>query len=95
MRTFSTPEGMRQEIGNYIDSFADKIVRNGALTEADRTALFDRLYESGVMRVKADEFYSDMAKDLRQLRIYVNEQTRGDFGDDWNDIRKRAFAAGI
>lgn len=95
MRTFSTPEGMRQEIGNYIDSFADKIVRNGALTEADRTALFDRLYESGAMRVKADEFYSDMAKDLRQLRIYVNEQTRGDFGDDWNDIRKRAFAAGI
>ncbi len=95
MALFATPEGKRAEMGAYIDAFADRLLKQGSLTEEDKAAFFDRMYREGAMTIPAEEY----AKAGRALvaggRIHVNDQIREDLGDDWNEIRKRAFAAGI
>ena len=92
---FSVPEGQRQELGTVIDAYADRLIKNGALTEDDRRRFFDRMYASGVMEVPADELYTAGRELLRGGRIYVNDSIRAEFGDDWQDFRRQAFAAGI
>lgn len=92
---FSVPAGQRAELNSYIASFADRIVKNGVLTEADRKAFFARMYEAGVVTVPADEYYAQGREYLKDGRIYVTDSLVADFGDDWADIRRRAFNAGI
>lgn len=55
LNLFSIPQGMRAELGEYVDQMADKLVKNKALTQAERDEFFDRMYSSGVMEVAADE----------------------------------------
>jgi len=92
---FSIPAGSRGEIATIIDQFADRLIRNGSLTEEDRKSFFDRMYQSGVMTVPADEMYKLGRGHISGGHIYVNDSVRADFGDDWNALRKRAFAAGV
>lgn len=92
---FSIPEGQKAELGAVIDSFADRLLREGALTEQDREAFFDRLYSSGVMTMEADEYYQIGRSAVAGGKIFVNDIIRGDFGDDWSSFRRRAFAAGV
>lgn len=56
LNLFSIPQGMRAELGEYVDQMADKLVKNKALTQAERDEFFDRMYSSGVMEVAADEY---------------------------------------
>ena len=93
--TFSVPPGSRAELGRIIEGFADKMIRSGRYTEQDRSALFDKLYDAGVMSVAADPYYSEARNALVKRRMYVSDGLKAEFGDDWNDFRKRAFAAGI
>lgn len=95
LSTFSIPEGAKAEIGAIIDGYADRLLREGSLTQEDRNALFDRMYSEGVMTVEADEFYRDGRRAVVGGRVYVTESEKAEFGDDWNDFRKRAFAAGV
>lgn len=92
---FSIPAGQKAELGTIIDQYADRLLREGALTERDRSALFDRMYESGVMEVEADEYYRMGRDAVRTGRIYVTEAESHEFGDDWSGFRKRAFGAGV
>ena len=92
---FSIPAGQRAELGTIIDQYADRLLKTGTLTEQDRTALFDRMYASGVMEVPADNYFRTGRDALKGGRIYVSEQDQHEFGDDWNNFRKRAFANGI
>lgn len=93
--TFSVPPGSRAELGRIIEGFADKMIRSGRYTEQDRSALFDKLYDAGAMSVEADPYYSEARNALVKRRMYVSDALKAEFGDDWNDFRKRAFAAGI
>lgn len=92
---FSIPDGQRAELGKTIDGFADRLLKKGALTEEDRSRFFDRLYQSGVMEVPADDIYSAGREALRGGRIYVSDKIRNEFGGDWNEFRRQAFAAGV
>lgn len=93
--TFSVPSGSRGELGRMIEAFADKLIRSGRYTEQDRKDLFDKLYDAGAMDVAADPYYAEARNALVNRRMYVNDAMKAEFGDDWNDFRKRAFAAGI
>lgn len=92
---FSIPEGQRAEISRFLDGYTEKLIKNGELSDADRAELFDRLYAAGVMTVPAEEYYSVGREAVVGRRMYVDEATKRDFGDDWNNIRRRAFGAGI
>ena len=92
---FSIPSGQRAELGKVIDSFADRLIKNGELTEADRSAFFDRMYEAGVMTVPADEYFAMGRNCVAGGKVYVDDSLRADFGDDFAEFRRRAFAAGV
>lgn len=92
---FSIPEGMRAELGTVIDQYADRLLKNGTLTQEDRDAFLNRMYAAGVMTVPAEENFALGREALRSGKIYVSEEERRQFGDGWNDFRKRAFANGI
>ena len=93
--TFSIPSGSRGELGRMIEAFADKLIRSGRYTEQDRKDLFDKLYDAGAMDIAADPYYAEARNALINRRMYVNNAIKAEFGNDWNDFRKRAFAAGI
>ncbi len=95
LNLFSIPQGMRAELGGYVDHMADRIVKNGALTQEERDEFFDRMYSSGVMEVAADEYYQTARQDIVGRRIYVPESVKHEFGDDWNQFRRNAFSAGV
>lgn len=92
---FSIPEGRRAEINQVIDGLADRMLKNGELTQEDRDAFFDRMYAEGVMEVAADEYLQQARSEIAGRRIYVPESVKHEFGDDWGYFRKKAFAAGV
>lgn len=92
---FSIPEGRRAEINQIIDGLADRMLKNGELTQEDRDAFFDRMYAEGVMEVAADEYLQQAWSEIAGRRIYVPESVKHEFGDDWGYFRKKAFAAGV
>ena len=92
---FSIPEGQRAETNQIIDGLADRMLKNGELTQEDRDAFFDRMYAEGVMEVAADEYLQQARSEIAGRRIYVPESVKHEFGDDWGYFRKKAFAAGV
>ena len=95
LNLFSVPEGKRAQLGAVIDHYADMMLKEGGLTQQIRDAFFERMYAAGVVTVEADPYYQAGRSAVAGGRVYVNEQIKGDFGEDWNDFRKRAFAAGV
>lgn len=92
---FSIPEGRKAELGNMIDSYADRLRENGQLTQEDRDAFFDRMYEEGVMEVPADSYFQEAREAVRGRKIYVNDSVRAEFGDDWGRFARQAFNSQI
>lgn len=95
MSLFSIPDGKKQTASQIIERYADKMIRDGELTYEDRNALFNRLYEEGVVTVEAEDLYQEGRRAVARGRVYVNEKVKGEFSDDWNSFYKRAFAAGV
>ena len=69
LNLFSIPQGMRADLGGYVDHIADKIVKNGALTQEERDEFFDRMYSSGVMEVAADEYFEESVDNCPENRV--------------------------
>ncbi len=95
LNLFSVPDGQRAELGEVIDGYADRLLKNGSITEEDRKVFFDRMYDAGVMTVPAEEYWSEARSHIAKGRIYVSQRVKQELGDDWNDLRRRAFAAGV
>lgn len=92
MNLFSIPQSQRGTISAILDNFADRVTRYGRIDDRDRDALFDRLYDEGVMEVAADAYYQDARSAIAGGRIYVPRYVKEEFGDDWASFRKQAFA---
>ena len=92
---FGIPDGRKAEIGRLIDAYADRVYKDGKLTETDRQALFDKLYSEGVMTVPADDAFRAAREIIKGGRVYVPESVKHEFGDDWGSFRREAFAEGI
>ena len=94
--TFHVQAGRRKDLGNQIDRVAQQILEKGYVTASDEAELYRALYNAGVVvDTSASESYAGIRKDLRKAKIYVDDTVRAELGDDWNDMRKRAFANGI
>ena len=92
LNLFSIPQSQRGEIGAMLDNFADHVAKSGKIDERARSALFDRLYEEGVIQVAADEYMAMGREAVAGGRVYVPKEVKEEFGDDWNDFRRRLFA---
>mgnify|MGYP004653475273 CR=1 FL=1 len=93
--TFSVPVEDRDALRTTIDRYADSVIKNGKLTEEERDAFFDKMYESGIIKTTADETMRSMGQYVAHRKIYVPAEVKALFGQDWNGFRKRAYAAGI
>lgn len=93
--TFHAPDGMKNTYAEIIDEYTERAIRNKKLSEEDVQDLAARLYGLGKVSVRADEYNANMSKWIRNHRVYVNDEIRAEFGDDWDGFRKRAFAASV
>jgi hypothetical protein len=93
--TFSVPVEERDALRTTIDRYADSVIKNGKLTEKERDAFFDKMYESGIIKTTADETMRSMGQYVAHRKIYVPAEVKTLFGQDWNGFRKRAYAAGV
>ncbi|MBQ2384020.1 MAG: hypothetical protein II290_08265, partial [Oscillospiraceae bacterium] len=82
MGLFSIPEGSRVELWEMIDSYADRLIKNGGITEEDRRTFFDRMYEAGVMVAPADDYFAGARNYIEGGKIYVPDSVVAEFGDD-------------
>jgi len=92
---FSIPEGRKAELGEMIDGYADRLRENGQLTQEDKDAFFDRMYEEGVMEVPADSYFQEAREAVKGRKIYVNDSVRAEFGDGWGRFVRQAFNSQI
>lgn len=97
MNIFSIPAGSKNMLGDMVDQVADKLLETGTLSWEERKEFFDRMYDSGVMTVAADEYSRDARDVVLKRKIYVPESVKHEFGgsEDYNEFRKTAFAAGV
>ena len=97
MNIFSIPAGSKNILGDMVDQVADKLLETGTLSWEERKEFFDRMYDSGVMTVAADEYSRDARDVVLKRKIYVPESVKHEFGgsEDYNEFRKTAFAAGV
>lgn len=93
--TFSVPAEDRDALRTTIDRYADSVIKNGKLTEKERDAFFDKMYESGIIKATADETMRSMGQYVAHRKIYVPAEVKALFGQDWNGFRKRAYAADV
>lgn len=93
--TFSVPTEDRDALRTTIDRYADSVIKNGKLTEKERDAFFDKMYESGIIKTTADETMRSMGQYVARRKVYVPAEVKALFGQDWNGFRKRAYAAGV
>ena len=95
MDLFHTPAGERSDTGRAIEQKLTEIFESGKLTDKGRQELFDLLMEKGETTKHAERLYEAIRRDLKGTRIYVSEEDRKGYGDNWDDLRRRAWAAGI
>ena len=95
LNLFSVPAAKRQTLGNLLNKFADTVTEKGSVSEADRRELFRQLYEAGVEVAQPEDYYKDIRDFVKSGRVYVPEDVRAEFGDDWDAFRKRAWGNGI
>ena len=95
LEMFHTAAGERAEVGRQIEQKLMEIQQNGRLTEESRNELIDLLIDNGAVPKEAETTYQEIRNWLRGTRLFVNEQERADFGDDWDNLRRRAWGAGI
>ena len=95
MDLFHTPAGERIDTGRAIEQKLTEIFESGKLTDEGRQELFDLLMEKGETVKHAEQLYEAIRRDLKGTRIYVSEEDRKGYGDNWDDLRRRAWAAGI
>lgn len=93
--TFSVPVEDRDALRTSIDRYADSVIKNGKLTEKERDAFFDKMYESGIIKTTADETLQAMGQYVAHRKVYVSAEVKALFGQEWNSFRKRAYAAGV
>ena len=87
----------RAEARDFINQVAKEMIETGEVSEATMGELWARLryYARGTITPEGQEYFRAIREKLKGRRIYVDQSTRADFGDDWGDFKKRAFAAGI
>lgn len=95
MDLFHTAPGTRAEVGKAIEAKLAEIAKSGRITEQSRQELYDLLIENGMVPKHAEDTFREIRSWLSGQRIFVNEQERADLGDDFEDLRRQAWGAGI
>lgn len=92
---FSVGEGQRGELRREIGQLADRMIAEGTVDEQDLRRLIDRLYASGVMVIEPEQVMAEGRSYLKDEHIYISPEQIRELGDDWLDLRKKAWGLGV
>lgn len=84
-----------EALGKLLEAPMAEMQQGVKLLKAEKDDLFEALMDLGTATLPADDYYREIREALRGRRIFVPEGIREDFGDDWEDFRKKAFSSGI
>lgn len=84
-----------EALGKLLEAPMAEMQQGVKLLKAEKDDLFEALMNLGTATLPADDYYREIREALRGRRIFVPEGIREDFGDDWEDFRKKAFSSGI
>lgn len=84
-----------EALGKLLEAPMAEMQQGVKLLKAEKDDLFEALMNLGTATLPADDYYREIREALRGRKIFVPEGIREDFGDDWEDFRKKAFSSGI
>lgn len=95
-REFSIPAGRRFQVNAEINSLAEKMLKNGAVTNEDREELFRILSENGAVIIESNDYDARAIKNfLKNTTIYIPKSVREELGDDYMSFFGKLHAAGV
>lgn len=90
-RDFNIEEG-RSEAADVINAFADKYAEQGRISRKDINGLFDTLMEKGLFVAEAEDYARELRAHLAGSSVRVPSYVKAEFGDDWINFYRRAWA---
>lgn len=95
MGLMSIPKERQEYAAAILDRFADRALKTGKVTEAERNELYTRLVDESLATIVPEELYQDVGRAISGGKVYVSDKVKAEFGDNWNAFRKRAYDDGI
>lgn len=91
---FPAGKGSKREMNTLIRDVIDG-GGTSLSTQERMDRAFNTLLETARVQDAVDSDAAEIAGELRDRRIYVPEEVKAEFGDDWNSVRRQAMGAGI
>lgn len=95
MSLMSIPKERQEYAAAILDHFADRALKTGKVTEAERNELYTKLVDESLATIVPEELYQDVGRAISGSKVYVSDKVKAEFGDNWNAFRKRAYNDGI
>ena len=95
MSLMSIPKERQEYAAAILDRFADRALKTGKVTEAERNELYTRLVDESLATIVPEELYQDVGRAISGGKVYVSDKVKAEFGDNWNAFKKRAYNDGI
>lgn len=95
MSLMSIPKERQEYAAAILDRFADRALKTGKVTEAERNELYKKLVDESLATIVPEELYQDVGRAIAGGKVYVSDKVKAEFGDNWNAFRKQAYNYGI
>ncbi len=95
MSLMSIPKERQEYAAAILDRFADRALKTGKVTEAERNELYTKLVDESLATIVPEELYQDVGRAISGGKVYVSDKVKAEFGDNWNAFRKQAYNYGI
>ena len=96
MKSFKVKSGMRAQYRAKLSDLLNDIYRKGKVEDADIFRIASELADDSIDYVATDPVYDAVYNEyLKNAHIYVDEGTRAEFGDSWDDFRRYCWSMGI
>lgn len=95
LNLFKIQAGNRGETRQALTGVLLETLERGYVGQETVEAVLRQMYRTGIDVVPADELYKDIAATLKNRKIYVSNELKSEYGDDWGKVRGQLLGLGI
>lgn len=95
LNLFKIQAGNRGEARQALTGVLLETLERGYVGQETVEAVLRQMYRTGIDVVPADELYKDIAATLKNRKIYVSNELKSKYGDDWGKVRRQLLGLGI
>lgn len=95
VKMFQVRADQRYSYRQQLQGVLEAIYRKGFVGDNDIGALFRAMFDDAVDTVNPDPAYEEVAEMMRDRHIYVSDEVRAEFGDDWESFRRAMWGTGM